>query len=187
MNAAHMSAAQPAPVPAPHWAQLAAKAAVWTTVPSGLWRVCFGLGATMGFTGELLAELHRVVPGWGTVYMLSLSIGAELLAFLTLGLVRPWGRTAPRWMPLIGGRRVHPLAAVVPAALGALTLTTVGTFGLIVWSSPENMGSPEAPHGFAGLVMTLCYLPLVAWGPLLGAVTIDYARRTLRRPTHIPA
>ncbi|MEV6978879.1 hypothetical protein [Kitasatospora sp. NPDC093806] len=167
--------------PAPRWAELAAKAAVWSTVPSGLWRVAFACGATMGFSGEALAFLHRAVPGWGSVYMLALSTLAECLAFLTLGLVRPWGRVVPGWIPLIGGRTVRPLAAIVPAALGALVLTAGGIQGVLGWNDPGNMGNPDAPHGFAGLVMTLAYLPLVAWGPLLAAVTFDYARRTLRR------
>lgn len=167
--------------PAPRWAVLAARAAAWSTVPSGLWRLCFALGATMGFSGGLLADLHRGVPGWGSAYMIGLSLLAELLALLTLGLVRPWGLTVPRWIPLLGGRPVRPPAAIVPAALSALVLTTLGVLGLFGWNSPENMGSPEAPRGFAYLVMTLCYLPLVAWGPLLAVVTADYARRTLRR------
>ncbi|MGW2546897.1 hypothetical protein ACWC5I_40010 [Kitasatospora sp. NPDC001574] len=178
---AGVPAEAPAVAPAPRWAALAAKAAVWTTVPSGLWRIAFAFGATMGFSGEALAFLHQNVPGWGTVYMLTLSTLAEVLAFLTLGLVRPWGRVVPRWMPLIGGRAVRPLAAVVPAALGALVLTAAGVLGVLCWNSPDNMGSPDAPQGFAALVMTLCYLPLVAWGPLLAAVTVDYARRTRGR------
>ncbi|MGW6912761.1 hypothetical protein ACWGB8_02885 [Kitasatospora sp. NPDC054939] len=166
---------------APRWAEVTAKAAIWTTVPSGLWRICFATGATMGFSGAELASLHQDVPGMGSVYMISLSLLAEALALLTVGLVRPWGQVVPAWVPLLGRRRVRPLAAVVPAALGALLLTTLGILGAIAWSSPENMGSPESPQGFAGLVMTLAYLPLVAWGPLLGLVTFDYARRTLRR------
>ncbi|MCT4357113.1 hypothetical protein M5362_28765 [Streptomyces sp. Je 1-79] len=168
-------------VPAPRWAELAAKAALWSTVPSGLWRIPFAFGATMGFTGEALAFLHRDVPGWGSVYMVTLSVLAEVLAFLTLGLVRPWGRVVPRWVPVIGGRTVRPLAVIIPATLGALVLTVGGILGVLGWNSPDNMGSPESPQGLAGVVMTLCYLPLVAWGPLLMIVTADYARRTLRR------
>ncbi|MFG3224094.1 hypothetical protein ACGF07_04825 [Kitasatospora sp. NPDC048194] len=167
--------------PAPGWVVLAAKAAAWSTVPSGLWRLCFATGATMGFSGEALAFLHQAVPGWGSVYMIALSVVAELLSFLTIGLVRPWGRVVPRWIPLLGGRRVRPLAAIVPAALGSLILTAGGVLGVLGWNSPDNMGNPDAPHGFAGLAMTLCYLPLVAWGPLLALVVADYARRTLRR------
>ncbi|MFE6053693.1 hypothetical protein ACFQ6N_23315 [Kitasatospora sp. NPDC056446] len=166
--------------PAPRWARLAAKAAVLTTVPSGLWRIAFGFGVPVGFTGATAATFSAHQPGWGTVYCVALSALAEALAFLTLGLVRPWGLVAPRWIPLIGGRRVRPLAAIVPALLGSATLTSLGlaaAFG--GWA--HNLAEADSPQGFAALVMTLAYLPLVAWGPLVGAVTLDYARRTLRR------
>ncbi|MEV0530328.1 hypothetical protein [Kitasatospora sp. NPDC050463] len=164
----------------PRWADLAARATVWTTVPSGLWRVALGLGVPVGFSGELAATTDRYIPGWGTVYVVLLSGLAEAVAFLTLGLVRPWGEVVPRWVPLIGGRTVHPIAAIVPAALGSAALTWVGMSSLFGgWASA--MSSPEAPHGTAGLIMTLCYLPLVAWGPLVAVVTVAYARRTLGR------
>ncbi|MDH6706380.1 hypothetical protein P3T27_003103 [Kitasatospora sp. MAA19] len=172
--------AVPAVPPAPRWAELAARATVLTTVPSGLWRIAFGFGVPVGFTGATAARYAEHQPGWGTVYVVVLSALAEALAFLTVGLVRPWGRVAPRWIPLIGGRAVRPLAAIVPAALGSAILTTLGIAALTGgWS--RNMAEADSPHGIAGLVMTLAYLPLVAWGPLLGVVTVDYARRTLRR------
>ncbi|RKT16326.1 hypothetical protein BX285_0661 [Streptomyces sp. 1114.5] len=170
----------PAVPPAPRWARLAAKAAVLTTVPSGLWRIAFGFGIPMGFTGATAAAYAEHQPGWGTVYCVVLSLLAEALAFLTLGLVRPWGLVVPQWIPLIGGRRVRPLAAIVPALLGSVVLTVLGMEGLFGrWA--DNLAEPDSPHGLAAVVMTLAYLPLVAWGPLLGAVTVDYARRTLRR------
>ncbi|MEV7187081.1 hypothetical protein [Kitasatospora sp. NPDC093102] len=173
-------ATAPVVPPAPRWAQLAAKAAALTTVPSGLWRIVFGFGAPMGFTGATAAAYAEHQPGWGTVYCVALSALAESLAFLTLGLVRPWGLIAPRWIPLIGGRRVQPLAAILPAMLGSVVLTAVGMEALFGgWA--RNLVDPDSPRGFAAVVMTLAYLPLVAWGPLLGAVTLDYARRTLRR------
>ncbi|MGW1172116.1 hypothetical protein ACWD4P_00165 [Kitasatospora sp. NPDC002543] len=165
--------------PAPRWARIAAGAAVLTTVPSGLWRIVFGFGVPVGFSGATAAAFAEHQPGWGTVYCVALSALAESLAFLTLGLVRPWGLVAPRWIPLIGGRRVRPLAAVVPALLGAVVLTVLGMEGLFGrWA--HNLTEPGSPTGFAAVVMTLAYLPLVAWGPLLGAVALDYARRTLR-------
>lgn len=166
--------------PAPRWAELAARATLWTTVPSGVWRIAFGFGVPVGFTGATGAAFAEHQPGWGTVYVIVLSAVAESLAFLTVGLVRPWGQVAPRWIPLIGGRRVRPLAAIVPAALGSVVLTWTGMSALFGgWA--RDMADPDSPQGFAAAGMTLAYLPLVAWGPLLGAVTVDFARRTLRR------
>lgn len=173
------AAAAPDVPPAPRWARFAAKAAVLSTVPSGLWRIAFGFGAPVGFSGATAAAFDAHQPGWGTVYCVVLSLLAEALAFLTLGLVRPWGLVVPRWVPLLGGRRVRPLAAVVPALVGSAILTDLGATALFGgWA--RNLAEADSPHGVAAVVMTLAYLPLVAWGPLLGAVAIDYARRTVR-------
>ncbi|SDT66989.1 hypothetical protein SAMN05216371_3553 [Streptomyces sp. TLI_053] len=164
----------------PRWAELAARATVWTTVPSGLWRLALGVGVPVGFSGELAAVFRNNTPGWGTAYLVALSGPAEFVAFLTLGLVRPWGEVVPSWIPLIGGRTVRPLAAIVPAAIGSTVLTCLGTSALFGgWA--EQLSVPEAPQGLAAVIMTLCYLPMVAWGPLVAAVTFAYARRTLGR------
>ncbi|MFE7561367.1 hypothetical protein [Kitasatospora sp. NPDC057500] len=168
------------PAGTPRWAELAARATVWTTVPSGLWRLALGLGVPVGFSGEMAAVFEGNTPGWGTAHLVALSGLAELLAFLTLGLVRPWGEVVPRWLPFIGGRAVRPLAAIVPAALGSAVLILLATTSLLGgWA--HELSSPDAPQGLAGVIMTLCYLPMVAWGPLVAAVTVAYARRTLGR------
>ncbi len=168
------------PAGTPRWAELAARATVWSTVPSGLWRLALGIGVPVGFSGELSAALDPLVPGWGTAYLVALSGLAEFAAFLTMGLVRPWGEVVPSWIPLIGGRTVRPLAAVVPAALGSAVLTFVGMSSLFGGWATE-LSDPDAPQGLAAVVMTLCYLPMLAWGPLVAAVTFAYARRTLGR------
>ncbi|WP_234371398.1 hypothetical protein [Streptomyces sp. XY431] len=164
----------------PRWAELAARATVWTTVPSGLWRLALGVGIPVGFSGELAEVFENNTPGWGTAYLVTLSGLAEFLAFLTVGLVRPWGEVVPSWIPLIGGRAVRPLAAIVPAAIGSAVLTYIGASSLFGgWA--DQLSDPEAPQGLAAVVMTLCYLPMLAWGPLVAAVTFAYARRTLGR------
>ncbi|MFJ9519277.1 hypothetical protein ACIRPK_13525 [Kitasatospora sp. NPDC101801] len=171
--------AAPAVLPPARWAVRTAKLAALTTVPSGLWRVALGVGLPVGFSGAMERQMTAHMPGWGTVYVIALSALAEALAFLSLGLVRPWGQRAPRWLPLIGGRRIRPLTAVLPAAVGALAVTLVTcAAGFGGWYGPNAMGSPEAPQGPAGLVMTLCYAPLLLWGPLLAVVTADYYRRS---------
>jgi hypothetical protein len=162
---------------APRWADRAARLAVLTTVPSGLWRVALGVGVPLGFHGALKRLFDSHMPGWGTAYVIVLSALAETLAFLTVGLVRPWGRVAPRWLPWIGGRRIHPLAAAVPATLGAIAVTLI-TWAAALGGWQHEMSNPDSPHGAAGVLMTLCYAPLLLWGPLLGAVTVDFLRRS---------
>jgi hypothetical protein len=38
---------------------------------------------------------------------------------LALGLISPWGLVCPRWMPLLGGRRVHAWFPLTPTVLGS--------------------------------------------------------------------
>ncbi|MGW2681256.1 hypothetical protein [Streptomyces sp. NPDC001436] len=74
--------------------------------------------------------------------MLFLSVLSECLALPTLGLVRSWGETVPRWIPHLGGRRVPPLAAVVPALLGAAAGAV-----LVAWfTHADVVGIGEAQH-----------------------------------------
>ncbi|MEU5438695.1 hypothetical protein AB0G73_35885 [Streptomyces sp. NPDC020719] len=160
------------PLPAPRWAVRAAHAAALTAVPSGLWRIALGFGLPVGYSD---AELHRSfqIPGWGSVAVIGLSVVSEALALLTLGLVRPWGEVVPRWIPFIGGRRVHPLAAVIPAALGSLALMAIWS-GFALWWSDEHHPAFQGPWRD---IVGVCYQPLVLWGPLLAAVTFSYYRR----------
>ncbi|MEU0299464.1 hypothetical protein ABZ252_08345 [Streptomyces sp. NPDC006175] len=158
--------------------RLAAHAAALTPVPSGLWRIAIALGWDSGFTDE---SLHpRNFPGTESFYLVCLSLLAEAAGLLTLGLVHRWGEELPHRLPVLGGRRIPVMAAVVPAALGAALVTLVTVAGAFVWNDPDNMGAPESPQGGRHWLMTACYLPLLAWGPLLAAVTVAYFRRRRR-------
>ncbi|MFF5705498.1 hypothetical protein ACFY7H_23835 [Streptomyces sp. NPDC012794] len=153
-----------------------ARLAALAPLPTGLWRIAGAFGVPLGFSGE--DQLADVRFGSGfSLYMIGLSVFAEMLGFLTLGLVQRWGEVVPRWLPLIGGRRIPPPAAVIPAGLGAAVLTLLGAMGSIGWNDPGNMGAPGSPTGVAYWVMTACYMPLVAWGPMLAVVTVAYHRR----------
>jgi hypothetical protein len=181
----HDTQAQPGEEPrsslaVPWWAEVAARIVPLTTVPSGVWRLALGAGIPVGFSGEL-AKIYAA-PGWITPYVIVLSLLAEGLALLTLGLVRPWGERVPRWIPWMGGRSIPTLAAVVPATLGAVIITYINWTSALMWFGPDNNGDPGAPHGLAGFVMAACYAPMLAWGPLLGAVTAAYYLRRRRPP-----
>ncbi|MGW4891815.1 hypothetical protein ACWEQL_06050 [Kitasatospora sp. NPDC004240] len=159
------------------WVVRVAHITALTAVPSGIWRIAMGLGIPVGFD---TSELN--VPGWFSVVCVAMSLGVEGLALLTLGLVRPWGEVVPGWIPLIGGKRVAPPAAVIPASLGAaalmlLTIPNARGFG----------GAPGAPTGAALAVMNACYAPLLLWGPLLAIVTFAYHRRRVRGASFRPA
>jgi hypothetical protein len=162
--------------PPPRWARVTAHAAVLVTLPAGLWRIAMGLGIPVGYSPEVLRALYDV-PGLGSLANIGISVFQESLALLTLGLVKQWGEVAPRWLPFIGGKPIKPMAAVIPAALGAVVLTLLMTSQFAMWSSVDH--GPLSETGRT--VMGFCYLPLVLWGPLLGAVTVSYYLRH-RRP-----
>ncbi|MFG2995172.1 hypothetical protein [Streptomyces sp. NPDC048340] len=147
-------------------------------LPSGLWRIALVLGFPAGYTDAGFESFQT--PG-AKAWMLTLSVLCELAAFLTIGLVRPWGEFVPRWIPLIGGRKVRPLTAVVPAALGAAALTALWALVPWWWTFAHHDMTPTG-----NLVVGILYQPLFLWGPLLAAVTVSYHRRhrgtAARRP-----
>lgn len=165
--------------PPPRWATWAAYATVLTTVPSGLWRIALALGLPFGYSEEALAADDT--PGWGSLYPVALAALTTGAALLTLGLVQRWGETVPRWIPRIGGRAVPPRAAIIPATAGAVLLTALWSQLLWWWSIDREHGMSDPTWEDA---VGFLYLPMVAWGPMLGVVTLSYARR--RRAKTLP-
>jgi hypothetical protein len=163
------------PPPPPRWAVRAAHVTALLTLPSGLWRLWLAAGHPAGYTEQGFAELG--VTGWGVVYVVGLGVVTEALALLTLGLVRPWGEVVPRRVPVLGGRAVPARAVVVAAGLGAAALIALWTPQLIWWALPH-----EELTATGRLWIGVLYLPHVAWGPLLAAVTVSYHRRHTDTP-----
>ncbi|WP_326705752.1 hypothetical protein [Streptomyces cyaneofuscatus] len=163
--------------PVPRWAMRLAYALPLLLLPACLWRLPFALHFEMGQVQE-----GGMPAYWLSIpYVFGLSLLTEVIAVLTIGLVRGWGEVAPAWIPVIGGRRVRPLAAVVPAVLGGLVLT------LLFTSVPIGDGRRLTPFGIADSVgysndawqalATVCVFPLAAWGPITIALAIAYYRR----------
>ncbi|MEU3692000.1 hypothetical protein [Streptomyces narbonensis] len=166
--------------PVPRWAMRLAYALPLLLLPSCLWRLPFALHFEMG-------QIHErgLPPYWVSIpYVLGLSILTEVTAILAIGLVRGWGEVAPAWIPVIGGRRVRPMAAVVPAVLGGLILTVLFT------DVPIGDGRSLTLHGVVDTVdytsdawqmlATICVSPTAVWGPIVIALAIAYYRRRTR-------
>ena len=157
--------------PVPSWAVRAAHAAAVCPLPSALWRLPLIFGVSMGMDAEFMSSMNAH-PFWQrAAYLLSLGVTAEGPALLTLGLVRWWGETVPRWFPFVGGRRVPTAVALVPATLGGIAATLFGCAIALSWPSDDIFA-----NGWT-VLMTACYLPLVLWGPLVLAVTFAYYQR----------
>ena len=80
----------------------------------------------------------------------------------------------PRWLPLVGGRRVPPAVAIGPA-LAAATFLTLAAWQFTVGG--RAFGGEEAP---SPPLMVASYVPLIAWGPLLALATLGYWLRIRR-------
>ena len=144
----------------PRWAERVAHTIPLLALPSGLWRVG--------------------IDSWEAVYVFGLSIVAELVALTAFGLVRSWGEVFPRWIPVLRGRRVPPLAAVIPAVLGSLALIVIWAYGFRdLFFGFDDVQLRFANDAWAAL-MIACYAPLNLWGPLLLVLTWHYYRRRAR-------
>ncbi|GGP86678.1 MULTISPECIES: hypothetical protein [Streptomyces] len=146
-----------------------------TVLPSCVWRLAIAAGIPMGW-GPGSDLHHSYYPGRESLVLVFVTLLQEGLGLLSLGLVRRWGEELPRWIPRLGGRRFHPLVAVVPAALGALALTAITCLGAVTWNE-VNAANPDAPTGPALWIFNLSYAPLLLWGPLLGVLAVAYWRR----------
>ncbi|MFC9258054.1 hypothetical protein [Amycolatopsis thailandensis] len=163
--------------PVPRWAMRLAYALPWLLLPSCLWRLPFAVHFEMG-------QIHdRGMPDyWLSIpYVLTLSALSEVIAILTIGLVRGWGEVVPRWIPFLGGKPVRPLAAVVPAVAGGLILTALfssiplgGGRHLTVFGAREGVG--YLSEGWEILAL-ICISPLALWGPITIVLGVAYHLR----------
>lgn len=159
--------------PVPRWALRLAHAIPFLTLPSGLWRLGLVFGSTMGMLDEH-GQPVRLQSAGEAAYIVCISLVAEGVALISLGLVKPWGEVAPRWIPLIGGRRVAPYAAIIPAALGSFALIAIWTYGFRDVFTGHFL--PFSSDAAAALMIT-CYAPLNLWGPAVLVLTWAYYRR----------
>lgn len=169
----------------PRWTVRTAHLITVILLPSGLWRAAVAFGLTMGISNAAGVDASLgFVPGWQAVAILGLTALSEGVGLLSLGLVRPWGEVFPRWIPVIGGRRVPPVGATVLAATGAVALTAIWTFATVNFFVLTVFGPPGRGFAFVNgwweALLILCYLPLLLWGPLLLALTWAYYRRRCR-------
>jgi hypothetical protein len=120
------------------------------------------------------------LQGFGQdVYVVCLTLFSEAVALIAFGLVKPWGEVAPRWIPFIGGRRVAPYAAIIPAVVGGLSLIAIWTFGFRDVFTDHFIPFSSTPWK---ALMISCYAPLQLWGPALLVLTWAYYRRRVTSP-----
>lgn len=159
--------------PVPRWAYRLAHVIPLLTLPSGLWRLGLVAGSSMGMLDDY-GRPARLESVWQGVYIVCLTLFSEAVALTAFGMVKGWGEVVPRWIPWLGGRRVAPYAAIVPATLGALSLIAIWTYGFRDVFSGDFI--PFSSNAAAALMIS-CYAPLQLWGPALLVLTWAYWRR----------
>lgn len=161
---------------APRWAVWAAYAVPLCVLPSAVWRA----------GGALDGEVSIADGGWYLLLLSGLSMG---LALLTLGLVHHWGERIPGWVPGLGGRTIPVRVAVIPALIGASLLIGICLYAVLnmtlhfVERGPVLIGLDDIERPTPGWSVLALYLPILAWGPLVLAVTANYWRRRNRSAT----
>ncbi|MDA2804369.1 hypothetical protein [Nocardiopsis suaedae] len=102
--------------------------AMLAPVPYAVIRLCWSRGWGVGAPEPFVDWLLLTQPE--NVWIEPILAGMALTgALLTSGLLRPWGRVFPRWLPALGGR---PVPLWLPLGLG-------GSAALAVWSFGRGM------------------------------------------------
>jgi hypothetical protein len=132
-------------------------------------RYAWLLDIPLGIGEEFLRE-GRESGMW--VAGASLATSAVVGALLTLGLLQRWGEVFPRWMPLLGGRRVPPALATVPASAVSVLFLMYG-MSMIRYAIAEP--PPWLLDMWGAALVPMVVLPV--WGLALGVATWGYSRR----------
>jgi hypothetical protein len=167
----HPTRPRPAPDRLRGWAWAACLVPVLGfTVPHGLWLLGIGMPA------EQLAQIRSDLDSPALIAAL-LAVPA-LGGLASLGLARPWGQVLPAWAPLVGGRPVPRLLALVPAGIAAVALVSYGLLGL--WLITADLAAGRTtPAALLGQWMAAgTEVVFLGWGVALAAATWEYARLT---------
>ncbi|MGN9783155.1 hypothetical protein ACTMTF_17105 [Nonomuraea sp. ZG12] len=145
--------------------------AVAVAVPVGYAVTRFGwlLGVPVGVSDEFLAYIAEITPIGAGLSALGL-----LGAVLTVGLVRPWGETWPRWVPFLRGR---PIPARLPAGSAlavSLPITSAGLMYVRKKVSGEQVGPAGAGDELGAWLPEMLW-PL--WGAALAVAALAYLAR----------
>ncbi|GLV87748.1 hypothetical protein Slala03_74370 [Streptomyces lavendulae subsp. lavendulae] len=129
--------------PVPDLAFRLAKTLPFIVLPHRLWRLPFAVDFHMGMLdprpgGPARSSVDSVLRRWAQ--RAHRGAGSPH----PTGLVSRWGEAVPHWVPFLGGRRVAPLAAVIPAALRGPALVAMFDLYPLAW-----MGGQAPARGAA--------------------------------------
>ncbi|MEO3886071.1 hypothetical protein [Nonomuraea sp. B5E05] len=127
------------------------------------------LGVPVGISDEFLVyidEITGIGAGLGALGLIG--------AILTLGLVRPWGETWPRWIPFLRGRPIPAWLPAYTALAVALPITSAGLMYVRKKITGEQMGPVGADDELGAWLPEMLW-PL--WGVALAVAGLAYLAR----------
>jgi hypothetical protein len=165
------------------WSRAVTIAAALCPVPYGVVRLTWLTPWPLGGNGidefVMSNSLDAAARIQGGLFALACTVGVVL----TLGLISRWGEVFPRWVPVLSGRAVPVMLAVVPGTLVAAVITI---------SAPGMLLGPIESGEVREVAFMLFFFPFPVWGPLSGVRCSaprslptgcdGPARRTLRPP-----
>jgi hypothetical protein len=114
----------------------------------------------------------------GAFYLGVLMVLAVLGGVLSLGLISEWGLVFPRWLPVLGGRRVPPWFPLTPTVLGSGVMIAYAATLPVQLPRAVADASPADPFTLTGALVGLPIL--LAWTVALPVAGWSYYRRTRR-------
>ncbi|WGW13612.1 hypothetical protein LWF01_07605 [Saxibacter everestensis] len=151
---------------ASRWGRIATIVAVSIPLVYALTRYLWLVGIPLGIDDTFSESLGGQLIGAG------LATCAVLGAWLTTGLVRPWGERFPRWMVGLVGKRVPISLAVVPGTAMSVIVCAAGLGMIAQLTLGTGIGmQKDIAENWAAFVPTLLW-PL--WGVALAAATFAY-------------
>lgn len=163
------------PGAARRWGRWATYSAVAVPVIYALTRWAWALGIPLGISEEFLRQGEEIGLWYAGAALATVAVAGALV---TLGLIQPWGEVVPRWIPLLGGRRVPPALAIVPAGLVAVVVTSAGfMFWRVTLRGGFDLGSFGTITVVDAWAAVLPELLWPLWGAALGAATFAYYLR----------
>ena len=119
----------------------------------------------------------------GAFYLVVLALLAVLGGILSLGLISDWGLVYPRWLPVLGGRRVPPWFPLTPTVLGSGLLIAYSLTLPVQLPRDVADASPADPFTLTGALIGLPIL--LAWTVALPVAGWSYYRRTRPRSSTV--
>jgi hypothetical protein len=147
-------------------------------------RLLWAAGIPVGTTEAFLERINAANPADVTVTLeIIMATMALSGGFLTVGLLRPWSRIWPRWIPWLAG---HPVPHAFPVAAGTIFGVGLTGLGTMVWPGLLRFASGETVY-FDGTTVPMTWisqipaLSLGIWGPLVLLATAAFHQRTRAR------